>query len=158
MKVKRTNKILQVMKSISDLGNVRIAAGWIHPGEKHADTQLTMAQLAQVMEYGAVTGKKTHIPPRPMLRFTARLKGTEWAKEAGELSKNVLNGKQKGRGAYETLGMLIADDIKGTMSNASLYKPNAPATVKKKGKNTPLIDTGALRDAVDYKVTVRRSK
>ena len=156
MKVKRTNKILQVMKSISDLGNVRIAAGWIHPGEKHADTQLTMAQLAQVMEYGAVTGKRTHIPPRPMLRFTARLKGKEWVKEAGELAKNVLNGKQKGRGAYETLGMLIADDIKGVMNTSSLFTPNAPSTVKRKGKNTPLIDTGELRDAVDYKVYKRK--
>lgn len=156
MKVKRSQKILEVMKNVSDLGSARIMAGWIHQGQMHADTKLTMAQLAEVMEYGAVTGKKTHIPPRPMLRMTARLKSKDWVKQAGELAKNVLNGKQKGRGAYETLGMLIADDIKGVMNTSSLFTPNAPSTVKRKGKNTPLIDTGELRDAVDYKVYKRK--
>ncbi|MDO5764086.1 MAG: hypothetical protein Q4P84_00090 [Elusimicrobiales bacterium] len=153
MKIKRTEKLRQVIKNASNLGNVRIEAGWIHPGEKHADTKLTMAQLAQVMEYGAVIGKKTHIPPRPMLRMTGKLKVKEWVKEAAERTKDVLNGKQKDSDAYESLGALIADDIKGTMSNSALYAPNAPSTVKKKGKNTPLLDTLVLRGAVDYRST-----
>ncbi len=156
MKVKRSQKILEVIKNVSDLGSARIMAGWIHQGQLHADTKLTMAQLAEVMEYGAITGKKTHIPPRPMLRMTARLKSKDWIKQAGELSKEVLSGKLKGASAYETLGMLIADDIKGVMNTSSLFTPNAPSTVKRKGKNTPLIDTGELRDAVDYKVYKRK--
>lgn len=156
MKVKRSHKILEVIQNVSDLGNARIMAGWIHQGQMHADTKLTMAQLAEVMEYGAITGKKTHIPPRPMLRMTARLKSKDWVKQAGELSKEVTSGKLKGAAAHETLGMLIADDIKGVMNTSSLFTPNAPSTVKRKGKNTPLIDTGELRDAVDYKVYKRK--
>ena len=156
MKVKRSHKILEVIQNVSDLGNARIMAGWIHQGQMHADTKLTMAQLAEVMEYGAITGKKTHIPPRPMLRMTARLKSKDWVQPAGELSNEVTSGKLKGASAYETLGMLIADDIKGVMNTSSLFTPNAPSTVKRKGKNTPLIDTGELRDAVDYKVYKRK--
>ena len=156
MKVKRSHKILEVIKNVSDLASARIMAGWIHQGQMHADTKLTMAQLAEVMEYGAITGKKTHIPPRPMLRMTARLKSKDWVKQSGELSKEVMSGKLKGAAAYETMGMLIADDIKSVMNTSSLFTPNAPSTVKRKGKNTPLIDTGELRDAVDYKVYKRK--
>lgn len=152
MKVKRTNKMQQVIKSISDLGNVRIMAGWVRPGQKHGDTKLTMAQLAYVMEYGAKVGKKTYIPPRPMLRMTGRLKSKNWVQQAGKLAKSVLEGKSKGSTVPHKLGSLIADDIKSVMNTSILFTPNAPSTVRKKGKNTPLIDTGELRDAVDYVV------
>lgn len=155
MKIKRTDKIRQVIKSVSDLGNVRIMAGWVRPGQKHGDTKLTMAQLACVMEYGAKVGKKTYIPPRPMLRMTGRLKSKKWVQQAGKLVKSVLEGKSKGSTAQHTLGALIADDIKGVMNTSILFAPNAPSTVRKKGKNTPLIDTGELRDAVDYVVNPR---
>ncbi len=152
MKVNRTNKMQQVIKSISDLGNLRIMAGWVHPGQKHGDGKLTMAQLACVMEYGAKVGKKTYIPPRPMLRMTGRLKSKSWVRQAGKLGKSVLEGKKNAADAPAILGQIIADDIKGVMNNSFLFTPNAPSTVRKKGKNAPLIDTGELRDAVDFVV------
>lgn len=145
----------QVIKNISNLGNMRILAGWVRPGQKHGDTKLTMAQLACVMEYGAKVGKKTYIPPRPMLRLTGRLKSKNWVQQAGKLAKSVLDGKAKGNTAQYALGALIADDIKGVMNTSSLFAENRPSTVRKKGKNTPLIDTGELRDAVDFVVNPR---
>ena len=153
-KFKRTYKLLQAAENLKDLGNVRILAGWIKPEQKHGD--MPTAQLAQIMEYGAQIKRKnatTVIPPRPMLRYAARDKSKEWFKEAGEIAASVIEGKTQGEKAYEKLGAFIADDIKGTINTSSLFKPNAPSTVKKKGKNTPLIDTGEMRDQVDYKVT-----
>lgn len=155
MKIKRTDKIRQVIKSVSDLGNVRIMAGWVRPGQKHGDTKLTMAQLAYVMEYGVKVAKRPYIPPRPMLRITGRLKSKNWVQQAGKLTKSVLEGKTKGSTMPHKLGALIADDIKGVMNTSSLFAENRPSTVRKKGKNTPLIDTGELRDAVDYVVNPR---
>lgn len=145
----------QVIKNVSNLGNMRILAGWVRPGQKHGDTKLTMSQLACVMEYGVKIGKKTYIPPRPMLRLTGRLKSKNWVQQAGKLAKSVLEGKAKGNTAQHTLGALIADDIKDVMNTSSLFAENRPSTVRKKGKNTPLIDTGELRDAVDYVVNPR---
>lgn len=153
-KFKRTYKLLQAAENLKDLGNVRILAGWIKPEQKHGD--MPTAQLAQIMEYGAQIKRKNAtivIPPRPMLRFAARDKSKEWVQEAGEIAASVIEGKTEGKKAYEKLGAFIADDIKGTINTSSLFKPNAPSTVKKKGKNTPLIDTGVMRDQVDYKVT-----
>lgn len=155
MKIKRTDKIRQVIKSVSDLGNVRIMAGWVRPGQKHGDTKLTMSQLAYVMEYGVKVAKRPYIPPRPMLRITWRLKSKNWVQQAGKLAKSVLEGKAKGNTMPHKLGALIADDIKDVMSTSSLFAENRPSTVRKKGKNTPLIDTGELRDAVDYVVNPR---
>lgn len=155
MKIKRTDKIRQVIKSVSDLGNVRIMAGWVRPGQKHGDTKLTMAQLAYVMEYGVKVGKRPYIPPRPMLRLTGRLKSKNWVQQAGKLAKSVLEGKVKGNTVPHKLGALIADDIKGVMNNSILFAPNAPSTVRKKGKNTPLLDTLELVNAVWYEVNPR---
>lgn len=155
MKIKRTDKIRQVIKSVSDLGNVRIMAGWVRPGQKHGDTKLTMAQLAYVMEYGVKVAKRPYIPPRPMLRLTGRLKSKNWVQQAGKLAKSVLEGKAKGNTMPHKLGALIADDIKGVMNTSSLFAENRPSTVRKKGKNTPLLDTLELVNAVDYVVNPR---
>lgn len=152
-KFKRTYKLLQATKNLGDLGNARISAGWVKPEQKHGD--MPTAKLAQIMEYGATIKRKnatTVIPPRPMLRYTARDKGKEWVQEAGKIAANVIEGKTEGKKAYAQLGAFIADDIKGTINTSSLFKPNAPSTVKKKGKNTPLIDTGEMRDQVSFKV------
>ena len=155
MKIKRTDKIRQVIKSVSDLGNVRIMAGWVRPGQKHGDTKLTMAQLACVMEYGVKVDKRPYIPPRPMLRITGRLKSKNWVQQAGKLAKSVLEGKAKGNTMPHKLGALIADDIKGVMNTSSLFAENRPSTVRKKGKNTPLLDTLELVNAVWYEVNPR---
>lgn len=154
MKIKRTKKIIETVKNIKALAGLKVMAGWIDPEQKHDDTKLTMPQLAMTMEYGAKAGrdKKTIIPPRPALRISARKHGREWVKQAGELGKAVLEGKNTTENAAEFLGALVADDIKGTINKSSLFAPNAPSVIKRKGKNSPLIDTGELRDAVDYKI------
>lgn len=153
VKFKRTYKLLQATKNLGDLGNARILAGWVKPEQKHGETPT--AHIAHILEYGATIKRKNAtivIPPRPMLRYTARDKGKEWVQEAGKIAANVIEGKTEGKKAYAQLGAFIADDIKGTINTSSLFKANAPSTVKKKGKNTPLIDTGEMRDQVSFKV------
>ena len=177
MKVKRSHKILEVIQNVSDLGNARIMAGWIDSEAKHADSNLTMPELAYILEYGArvkVTPKMRgffasgglkneadekspvflkkstnyiNIPPRPMLRMTAREHHKEWVQTAGELSKGVLRNKVESAKAFQVLADEIARDIKKTMQNGA-FTPNAPLTVKLKGKNTPLINTFDLLNAV----------
>lgn len=177
MKVKRTKKLWETCGKIKKLAKARIEAGWIDAGEKHADSNLTMAELAYLLEYGArvkvtpkmrgffaVGGLKNeadekspvflkkstrfiNIPPRPMLRMTARDCGKEWVKKAGQLSKAVLYDKMEADEAHKMLALQLEQDIKKTMANGN-FAPNAPLTVKLKGKNTPLINTFGLLNAV----------
>lgn len=180
-KFKRTYKLLQAAENVGNLGNARILAGWIRPEQKHGETPT--AHIAHILEYGATINvtpkmrgffaagglksidgteikaplKKSttviKIPPRPMLRFTGKDKWKDWVKAAGEIAKAVTEGKTDPKKAYNQLGLTIVKDIQHTIDNSSLYIPNAPLTQKIKEKNTPLIDTGEMRDQVDYKVT-----
>lgn len=161
MSVKRSNPkaILNLIKAIDSLDS-EIMVGWVHPGEMHSGG-LEMAKLAYMMEFGvrkADAPKKGHkrkfykIPPRPMLRNTKELHGKEWVSTSRKLSKQVLDGKLDPEAALNQLGEKIKEDIRSTMQKSELYVPNAPSTERKKGFNTPLIDTRSLLNAVDYKI------
>ncbi len=54
--------------------------------------------------------------------------------------------------ALEQVGVVAASKVQLYMTNLKT-PPNAPSTVKKKGSNNPLIDSGALRQSVTFKVT-----
>ena len=163
VKRKKNAKLLASIKTLADFANTVVEVGWVRAGERHADTTLTMPQLAAVQEFGAniahkSTGAVTIIPPRPMLRTATKQKAKKWVEYAEGLSKAVLKGNMKQQGAINMFGQLVADDIKGVINDRKNWVPNAPSTVRRKGKNTPLIDTGSMRDAVDYRVHKRGSK
>lgn len=163
VKRKKNAKVLASIKTLADFANTVVEVGWVKAGERHADTTLTMPQLAAVQEFGAdivnkSAGSVIHIPPRPMLRTASKQKAKEWVRNAEAISKAVLRGKMSQPGAINTFGQLVADDIKGVINDKTNWIPNAPSTARRKGKNTPLIDTGSMRDAVDYRIHKRGSK
>lgn len=95
--------------------------------------------------------KPSYIPPRPMLDAASRAYGNKWVEESRKIAQNVLAGKISVQKGLEQLGALIKSDIQDIMGNGK-FAPNSPLTAKRKGKNTPLIDTGELRKAVDFVV------
>ena len=46
--------------------------------------------------------------------------------------------------------------IKRGFGNTAILPPNAPSTVKKKGFNAPLVETGDLRDNLAYKISAKK--
>ena len=46
--------------------------------------------------------------------------------------------------------------IKRGFGNSAILPPNAPSTVKKKGFNAPLVETGDLRDNLAYKISTKK--
>lgn len=94
--------------------------------------------------------KPSYIPPRPMLERASKKHGKEWQEKARALMRDVIAGQLTPKQALQQLGAVITADIKDAIAHGA-YTPNSPLTVKKKGKNTPLIDTGKLRDSVDFK-------
>lgn len=162
IKRKTNKKLLASLETLADFANTSVEVGWVVPNQKHDKTDLNMAQLAYVLINGATitnskTGTTINIPPRPVFKTTVAQHSKEWVKEAGALSKEVLGGKTNNNSAATVLGALIADDMKGTINNSTNWAPNRPSTVRRKGKNTPLIDTGELRDAVDYRVHTQKT-
>lgn len=103
----------------------------------------SVAQVAYWNEYGTA-----HIPPRPFFRQTIAENKDGWPDKAAEILRenggNVpLTLKQMGEGVKGQ----IVETIQGFRE-----PPNAAATVRKKGFDKPLIDTGTLWRSIDYEV------
>lgn len=89
------------------------------------------------------------IPPRPFFRKTIAENSSEWGKQVAQLLKA---NNYDADAALNELG----DHIKGQLTESILsYEdpPNAPSTIRKKGFNAPLRDTGTMARSIDYEVT-----
>ena len=103
-----------------------------------------VAQVAFWNEYGTDTA-----PPRPFFRDMIKSKSGTWGDGiAVQLRENNMDvGK-----AMEVAGMGIKGQLVESINEFS-SPSNAAATVAIKGFDKPLIDTGHMRNSVDYEVT-----
>lgn len=119
------------------------------------------AQVAFWNEYGTLDdidveggGFFKHTPPRPFMRNAIASHSKEWGTEAGQLLK--ANDYDLDM-TLNQVGQKMRDDI-GNEMIAFADPSNKPSTVKKKGFDKPLIDTGLLhREFLDFEVVKNES-
>jgi hypothetical protein len=105
-----------------------------------------VAMVAAIQDFGAPS---RGIPPRPFFRNMVADKSGGWP---DAISENL---KATGYDVDKTLGQ-VGEGIKGQLQQSIVDfsgAPLAPATVKRKGSDKQLVDTGHLLASVDYKVT-----
>ena len=119
----------------------------------NADTGASIAEYAYWNEFGT-----KNIPARPFFRNAISDNSDTWAgsiksqlKTMGITDKNVVEK------ALKRTGKLMRSDIQQSISKGG-FKPLKPATIKKKGQATPLVDTGDMRNAIRYEVTDSRGE
>ena len=122
----------------------KVRVGIIEQANYDGSDGESVAQVAFWNEYGTAT-----IPPRPFFRNTIAEHKDEWPKQAAEMLE--ANGGDV-RQALADMGEVVKGQIKMTIQDFR-EPPNAAATVKKKGFDKPLIDTGTLWRSIDYEVT-----
>lgn len=109
------------------------------------DDGTTILDVAIYNEFGTET-----IPSRPFLRgsFDAN------KDEAARTMEHLLHKAEKGASAtvvLNTLGQWYEAKVKHyTRGGTQYFKPNAPGTIKRKGSEVPLIDTGKMINAIRY--------
>lgn len=120
-------------------------------GEEHEGTELTMAQIGAVHEFGTEDG---HIPERPWLR---RNHDENEARYRDQLDKDygrILAGRVRVLAILTAFAERVASDVRKTIGKVT-EPPLAPSTIAAKGGKThPLIDTGAMRNAVRGRVVL----
>jgi hypothetical protein len=104
---------------------------------------IPIAQAAFWNEYGTVTA-----PARPAFRTTIARKSKEWG---DKLAKAVVATDYDGRKALALLGQDMRDDLENAIAQWS-SPANAALTVKIKGFDKPLVDSGDMQRAPDYEV------
>ncbi|MFU8618185.1 MULTISPECIES: hypothetical protein [Neisseria] len=121
----------------------KVRVGIIEQANYDGSDGESVAQVAFWNEYGTAT-----VPPRPFFRNTIAEHKDEWPKQAAEMLE--ANGGDV-RQALADMGEVVKGQIKMTIQDFR-EPPNAAATVKQKGFDKPLIDTGTLWRSIDYEV------
>lgn len=97
-----------------------------------------------------VLKQSVDIPARPFMRLTLNHHADEWTELfASEVLKVALNPQGTVDDVFKTVGKRMVADMKDTINKLS-QPANAPLTAERKGFNNPLVDTGILRDSIDY--------
>lgn len=112
-------------------------------GEVTDDKGVDMAQIAMFNELGT-----SDTPSRPFLRMSV----DDNQDKINSMCKS-LAGEIAGGGTAEhtlkKLGAFGVSLVQEKIGNGT-FAPNAPSTIKKKGSDKPLIDTGKMRQSVKY--------
>lgn len=89
------------------------------------------------------------IPERPFMRNAMRNNRNKYRSVLRSSAAGILMGETKLPIVLSKLGALAQGDIQGEITSLS-SPPNSPVTVLLKGSSKPLIDTGAMRQAVTW--------
>lgn len=102
--------------------------------------------------YHTLPTTKAHrisIPPRPFMRTGAEA-FDKMDRQIGNVLRDVIDGKMQPKQGSNRLGVMLQTEIKRAIRSGD-FTPLKPATIKRKGSSTPLIDTGKLRQGVDVR-------
>ena len=122
------------------------------PEDIHPKNNIPVASVAYMNEMGdplnTFEGHPAPIPPRPFMRQTEAENVKQWGQAFYSGLKAV---KYHSAPALDGLGSLIQMQIRNSIFNWS-SPMNSPVTVKLKGFNDPLVETGFMADSVKVKV------
>jgi hypothetical protein len=138
----------KILKQVAEVAKQSVLVG-IPEGSEREDGGISNAALAYIHEFGSPAA---NIPARPFMR-----EGIEEAREriTAQLekgSKALLDGDpHKADQALNAAGLIAVNSIKGKITDGD-FAPLAEATIRRKGSDRPLIDTGAMRNSITYLV------
>lgn len=117
-------------------------------GKRHNGTssQTDLVDIALYNELGTST-----IPSRPFLAQTVQMHEEEIKEMAATEISQTLIGKKDSQQAFNAIGEDVRQKVQNRI-NEGQFVPNAPSTIKHKGHDHPLIDTGTMRDNISYTI------
>ena len=122
----------------------QIKVGFFADAKYQDADQTSVAAIAAINEFG-----RGHVPERPFFRRSIAELEAALPKEL----RGLVDPETMTISASDAakIGSFAADIIRGQI-RAMQDPPNAPATIKRKGSDSPLQDTDKMLDSVDYEV------
>lgn len=140
-------RLAMQQRRLNQLNSYEASVGAIKSVPEH-----TPEELQKIVRYNEFGTSK--IPARSFLRGTVyRNSKHSWRFASHEAVKQVVDGKITGHAAYKAMGDQITKDVRRQID--TIGPKNASSTIKKKGRNQPLIDTGGLYRSIDGEVLRR---
>lgn len=133
----------EIIRNVRELDGKTVKAGILKDAGKEPNGT-SLVDVAIYNEFGT-----SRIPSRPFLRIATDRNKTTWQNEAERIVDKVF---ARYNPNFSILGRRMVENIRDVIGNKSLLAPNAPATIRKKGHDKPLIDKGKLKSSVAYEV------
>ncbi|MDR1687277.1 MAG: hypothetical protein LBS21_01535 [Clostridiales bacterium] len=141
-KITREGK--KFFKEIERLKKLQMQVGYQH-GEAVNEDGADVADIAMFNELGT-----ENIPARPFLRQSVDNHADKINAMCKAQLRGITSGSKTAEDALNALGVMQKGLVQNEIRNGSFVK-NAPSTVARKhGSEQPLIDTGQMRDSVQY--------
>ncbi len=134
---------------MNKLKNLQVRVGFQRgkaKGKDHSgkETEVDMCDIAMFNELGTSTS-----PSRPFMRQSV----DKNAEKINRFMKSQLQRIKNGQATAEDVMKAIGTFQKGLVQKEirdGEFEPNAPSTISKKGSSKPLIDTGHMRQSVNF--------
>ena len=144
--VDRDLGLRHIERELRKLDGKEISAGILRDAGNY-DKGQSIADVAIWNEYGT-----SRIPSRPFVRIASDENRKAWENLSVKCVNKIISGSGTADETGNTIGQRMKEDIKKVIGDKSKLAPNAPSTIKKKGHDKPLIDTGKLKATVNYRV------
>lgn len=128
-------------EKLKKLSELEVQVGF-QEGQQY-DDGTSLAEVAAYNELGT-----SDSPSRPFMRQSFENHEQELRAACDMVNQTLANG-----GSVEQALQQLGTFCKGLVQNEITeggFAPNKPSTIKKKGSEQPLIDTGLMRQLVDY--------
>jgi len=133
-------------KMLRELDNMTVICGITD--EMHPEHNLPANEIAILNIEGT-----ERIPSRDFMYVAEGLIEDEVRRVAKDMvSKAYVTGKIRPEKVLEAVGKVQKQGIIDAIEMSDIYVPNAPETIRKKGFDKPLTESGKLKDFVEYQV------
>lgn len=132
----------QFFAEMEKLRSKRVFIGF-QAGKVIDDCGVDMAQIAMFNELGTSIA-----PARPFLRQTVDENLDDIKAFGGEKIQDIAEGGTA-EGVLKQLGVYGKGLVQEQIKNGT-FEPNAPSTIRRKKSDKPLIDTGKMRQSVNF--------
>lgn len=154
--------LAEARAKLAQLGRQRVTVGFqgSRGSAKHPNADTSIAQVAAWQEFGTPGSDdrtydktRTRIPSRPFVRTGLAKAATEIQSAIKRATSGVIDGRHDVDEAQDLVGARMVEAVQQAILDAhSWATPLADATVARKGHDDPLIESGAMYDAVSYAI------
>lgn len=137
----------RIKRELQQLEKHNVQAGILSDkGSDAVEGGHTLAEIASFNEFGT-----DDIPERPAHRTAFEQSKAGFQRRLAGIVGLVAQGKISYVTGFERLGAWYVGELKQSVINWS-DPPNADSTVRQKGANNPLIDTGRTVNSIDFEI------
>lgn len=149
-------KIAEEFRKAADKPFVKVGFVGSTGEATHKESEMTVAQLAAIHEYGSEDGT---IPERSFIRGTLTKEAQKIQSVIQNLLKNIIFQKTDTQTALGRLGLFGVSLIKNRITTERIPPPLKPATVQAKTRDgktgeVPLVDTAQMLNSIRHEVVM----